>query len=115
MLLRCLLDPWNNDYYHAPLLLSLLAWEALGRDGWPRLTLFAGAALALTFPASVDSMSALSADSLRYCVTYLAWALPLAGWLAMALFASSRLERWTRTLRGRVARPPLPLVAPAAS
>lgn len=115
MLLRCLLDPWNNDYYHAPMLLSLLAWEALGRDGWPRLTLFAGAALALTFPASVDSMSALSADSLRICVTYLAWALPLAAWLAMAVFAPRRLALWTCALRGRVARSPRPLVAPAGS
>lgn len=111
MLLRCLLDPWNNDYYHAPFLLSLLAWEALGRDGWPRLTLVAGAALALTFPASLDSMSALSADSLRYCVTYLAWALPLAGWVALALFAPPRLQR----LRGRAGRSPLPVVAPAGS
>jgi hypothetical protein len=115
MLLRCLLDPWNNDYYHAPFLLSLLAWEALGRDGWPRLTLFAGAALALTFPASADSMSALSADALRICATYLAWALPLAAWLAMALFAPGRLARWGRALRGRVARSPLPVVAPAGS
>jgi Glycosyltransferase family 87 len=115
MLLRCLLDPWNNDYYHAPMLLSLLAWEALGRDGWPRLTLFAGAALALTFPASVDSMSALSADSLRVCVTYLAWALPLAGWLALAVFAPRRLALWTRALRGRTARSPRPLAAPAGS
>jgi hypothetical protein len=115
MLLRCLLDPWNNDYYHAPMLLSLLAWEALGRDGWPRLTLFAGAALALTFPASIDSMSALSADSLRICVMYLAWALPLAGWLTMAVFAPRRLALWTGALRGRVARTPLPLVAPAGS
>jgi hypothetical protein len=60
-------------------------------------------------------MSALSADSLRYCVTYLAWALPLAGWLAMAVFAPRRLERWTRALRGPAARPPLPHVAPAGS
>jgi hypothetical protein len=115
MLLRCLLDPWNNDYYHAPLLLSLLAWEALGRDGWPRLTLFAGAALALTFPASVDSMSALSADPLLICVMYLVWALPLAGWLAMAVFAPRRLALWTSALCGRVARSPRPLVAPAGS
>jgi hypothetical protein len=115
MLLRCVLDPWNNDYYHAPFLLSLLAWEALGRDGWPRVTLAAGAALALTFPASADSMSALSADALRICVTYLAWALPLAAWLGMALFAPRRLARWGRALRGRVARSPLPLVAPAGS
>ncbi len=108
MLARCLLDPWNNDYYHAPFLLSLLAWEALARDGWPRVTLFAGAALALTFPADIDSMSALSADSLRYCLTYLVWALPLAGWLSMALFAPRRLERWSTGLRARVAAAPLP-------
>jgi Glycosyltransferase family 87 len=93
MLLRCVLDPWNIDYYHAPFLLALLAWEALARDGWPRITLFASVALALTFPASLDSMSAMSADALRYCMTYLVWALPLAGWLATALFAPQRLDR----------------------
>ena len=60
MLARCLLDPWNIDYYHAPFLLALLSWEALARDGWPRVTLFAGAALALTFPASIDSMTAMT-------------------------------------------------------
>jgi hypothetical protein len=115
MLLRCLLDPWNNDYYHAPFVLSLLAWEALGRDGWPRLTLVASAALALTFPASFDSMSALSADALRICVTYLAWALPLAGWLALAVFAPRQLERRTRALRARLARSAPALAAPAGS
>ena len=102
MLLRCVLDPWNIDYYHAPFLLALLAWEALSRDGWPRLTLLASVALALTFPATLDSMSAMSADSLRYCVTYLVWALPLTGWLALALFAPQRLERLTRALRARL-------------
>ncbi|HEV7807744.1 MAG TPA: glycosyltransferase 87 family protein [Solirubrobacteraceae bacterium] len=114
MLARCVLDPWNIDYYHAPLLLALLCWETLGRDGWPRLTLFAGAALALTFPASIDSMTQLSADSLRYCLTYLAWALPLAAWLAMALFAPQRLEllgRRGRTLRARLMRTPAATVA----
>jgi hypothetical protein len=111
MLLRCLLDPWNIDYYHAPFLLSLLAWEALGRDGWPRVTLFAGAALSLTFPASIVSMSDMTAESLRYCVTYLAWALPLAGWLAVALFAPRWLERWMRLPRARLA----PEAAPAGS
>jgi hypothetical protein len=106
MLLRCLLDPWNIDYYHAPFLLSLLAWEALGRDGWPRVTLFASAALALTFPPSLDTMSQMTMESLRYCATYLAWALPLAGWLGMALFASPRLERRARSPRARVAPAP---------
>ncbi|MEY2514805.1 MAG: hypothetical protein QOJ89_2163 [bacterium] len=102
MLARCLLDPWNIDYYHAPFLLALLSWEALGRDGWPRLTLFAGAALTLTFPAGIDTMSEVSAQSLRYCVTYLAWALPLAAWLALALFAPQHLEHLQR--RGRALR-----------
>jgi hypothetical protein len=115
MLLRCVLDPWNIDYYHAPFLLALLSWEVLARDGWPRVTLFASAALALTFPATLDSMSAMSEDGLRYCVTYLAWALPLTGWLAMALFAPRRLERWARALRVRVARPQRGTIAPAAA
>lgn len=92
MLLRCVLDPWNIDYYHAPFLLALLSWEALARDGWPRLTLLAGAALALTFPASLISQVAISADAARYCAMYLAWALPLAAWLGHALLAPGR--RW---------------------
>ena len=102
MLLRCVLDPWNIDYYHAPFLLSLLAWEALRRGGWPKVTLLASAALALTFPATLDSMSAMSAESLRYCVTYLAWSLPLTGWIALALFAPQRLERLVGGLRARI-------------
>lgn len=93
MLLRCVLDPWNNDYYHAPFLMALLAWEALARDGWPRLTVLAGAALALTFPASLDSMSAMTAESARYCATYLAWALPLTAYLAVSLFAPGLLPQ----------------------
>jgi hypothetical protein len=112
MLARCLLDPWNFDYYHAPFLLALLSWEALARDGWPRVTLFAGAALALTFPASIDSMSALTEDSLRVGVMYLSWSLPLAGWLTMALFAPRRLARWTAALRARLPRLSAP-VSPA--
>ncbi|MDP1850589.1 MAG: glycosyltransferase 87 family protein [Solirubrobacteraceae bacterium] len=102
MLLRCVLDPWNIDYYHAPFLLSLLAWEALRRGGWPRVTLLASVALALTFPPTLDSMTQMSAESLRYCVTYLAWSLPLTAWLTLALFAPQRLERLGRALRARV-------------
>ena len=117
MLLRCVLDPWNIDYYHAPFLLSLLAWEALSRDGWPRLTLFAGVALALTFPATLDSMSQMSAESLRYCLTYLVWALPLTWWISMMLFAPQHLERFKRGLRERLvpsASPRLPIGRGAA-
>ncbi len=87
LLLRCLLDPWNNDYYHAPFLLALLSWEALARSGWPRLTVLAGAALALTFPASALTFTELSAAGGLLGAGYLCWAVPLAAWIGMRLFA----------------------------
>jgi hypothetical protein len=102
LLLRCLLDPWNIDYYHAPFLLALLTWEAVARDGWPRLTVLAGALLAATFPASLTTMSAMSAEPLRYCLPYLAWALALAGWLALRLFAPTRAAAIAAAVRSRL-------------
>lgn len=44
-LLRCALDPVDNLYYHAPLLLALLGWDALDPGRFPLRSL-AGAALA---------------------------------------------------------------------
>jgi hypothetical protein len=102
LLARCLLDPWNIDYYHAPFLLALLAWEAVARDGWPRLTMLAGALLAATFPASITTMSTMSAEPLRYCLPYLAWALPLAAWLALSLFAPARAAAIAASVSGRL-------------
>jgi hypothetical protein len=104
-LIRCVADPWNNDYYHAPFLLALLSWEALARDGWPRLTVFAGAALAVTFPATLVTMSQMSAEPLRYCLGYLVWALPLTGWLALSLFAPARAAAITAAVRSRLPGP----------
>ena len=52
LLLRCVLDPGDNEYYHAPFLLALLAWETVrGRDlrGVPLVTLLACGGLWLTF------------------------------------------------------------------
>jgi hypothetical protein len=105
MLLRCVLDPWNNDYYHAPFLLALLAWEATARGGWPRLTLFAGAALALTFPASAVTFTELSAGGGVLAVTYLAWSVPLAAWLFVTLLAPGIRHAAVAALRRRLPRP----------
>ena len=102
LLIRCLADPWNIDYYHAPFLLALLGWEAIARDGWPRLTVFAGAALATTFPASLVTMSQMSADPLRYSLGYLIWAVPLAGWIALSLYAPARAAAVTDAIRARL-------------
>jgi hypothetical protein len=102
LLIRCVADPWNIDYYHAPFLLALLSWEAIARDGWPRLTVFAGAALAATFPATLVSMSQMSEAPLRYCLGYLVWALPLTAWLALSLFAPARAAAISAAVRSRL-------------
>ena len=99
----CIRDRWNNDYYHAPFLLALLAWEAVGRSGWPRLTLFASAALALTFPAGAQTFTQLTAAGDALAIGYLAWALPRAGWIALSVYAPARAEALTSALRARLA------------
>jgi hypothetical protein len=48
-LLRCCLDPIDNLYYHAPLLLSLLAWDAISPAGRLPLRGLLGIALAIFF------------------------------------------------------------------
>lgn len=47
-LLRCALDPWGNLYYHEPLLIALLGWDALVARGLP-VRGMVGAAVALLF------------------------------------------------------------------
>lgn len=86
MLLRCILDPWNTSYYQLPLVISLLGWEALCRT-WqpPVLTLAASAATWVTFVTLRTGT-----DPNLLCAIYLAWALPLAAWLAYAAFWPAR-------------------------
>lgn len=77
LLLRCMLDPWNNVYYQLPFLVALLSWEALCRTAQPPvLTLAATIATWVTFYTLSDQ------DPDLLCAVYLAWALPLALWLA---------------------------------
>lgn len=83
--LRCLLDPWNIGYYGLPALLALATWEGLHRrDRPPVLTLALVAANWLTFETLFTRVGA-DVQSL----VYLAWALPLAGWMAWRVFASA--------------------------
>lgn len=82
LLLRCILDPWNNVYYELPFLLALLAWEALCRPARPPvLTLGATLATWITF----EYLHGMHPDLLF--ATTMAWTLPLAAWLARELFA----------------------------
>lgn len=99
LLLRCVLDPWNNIYYELPFLLALLTWEALCKPHRPPvLALAASAVVWITFQRAPDW---LSPD--MQSLFLLAWAIPSAAWLAREAFAPGWLRREQR------ARPPISL------
>jgi hypothetical protein len=80
-LLRCLLDPQTFSYHHVPFLLSLAAFEGLRRRGLPLVSLASAGALWF-----IAHFVATSGDSNLFNIAYLAWALPTAGYLAVACF-----------------------------
>jgi hypothetical protein len=82
-LLRCALDPWNNLYYHLPLVLVLLTWE-VRRDRFPLLTAGASACVILTCRVIETRVGweAFAAWSL--------WAVPLGVLLAWHLYAPAK-------------------------
>jgi hypothetical protein len=99
-LLRCLLDNWSNDYYHAPFLLALLTWETVRRPGLPVLSLGVAALLGISFWPQYDQMFGDSAPHAALLnAIYLSWSIPLAVGLALALYAPGRLAG----LRSRLA------------
>lgn len=86
---RCWLDPWNFTYYALPALLALAAWEGLERrDRPPVLTLAFIAVHWLTFEHAERLLGADGAS-----VLYLAWALPLSGWMVHRLLGRSSTSR----------------------
>lgn len=104
-LLRCLFDTWNNDYYHAPFFLSLLAWETVRRPGVPRLSLAVAILLGLSFWPDQSRIFADSlADAPWLFAFYAAWAVPLAALLAVALYRPDVLRQYHRR-RGAPTRP----------
>lgn len=79
LLLRCVLDPGNHSYYHAPAIASLLAYEGLSRRGVPWGSLLLMGALWATIRINAH----LSSDE-AFAVLYLGWTVPavIAGlWL----------------------------------
>lgn len=90
MLLRCLLDTWDNVYYTLPFLLSLLAWEVTAFRRPPVIALCASVLCWTSFqwlPATGASPDAQAAF-------FLAWTAPLACALALRLYAPAhRLRR----------------------
>ena len=82
LLLRCVLDPWNNTYYVLPCVLALAAWEPL-RYGRPPL--FALATVVATFISMERIFDVAPLDVVA--ATYLAWSLPLAAFLGWRIYA----------------------------
>lgn len=87
VLLRCMLDTWNNAYYELPLLFALLAWEALERPWRPPLLALIASASA--WAVLVFAPEAVDADV--QSLLFLIWSLPLLATLATMLFAPRAL------------------------
>jgi peptidoglycan/LPS O-acetylase OafA/YrhL len=81
MLVRCLLDPITNGYYHLPFLMALAAWEGLRRRGAPLLTVASALLLGLNAALANGGVDPVTVN--RF---YLAWALPLAALLGVLAF-----------------------------
>jgi hypothetical protein len=99
MLLRCLLDTWDTEYYLLPFVFALLAWEVRGARERPPLLALSSTALAwLSFqwlPSHV------SAD--LQAAFFLTWSLALALMLAGKLLEPRRRGEPARPLRGAAA------------
>jgi hypothetical protein len=85
LLARCVLDPVDNEYYHAPFVLALLAWEVMRGRTVPRLTLFACVGLWLTFHCHLAAPVANG--------VYLAWTLAIGSVLFAATASASVAAR----------------------
>jgi hypothetical protein len=81
-LLRCLLDPVDNAYYHVPFLLALTAWEGLRRRGLPLVSMLSSVTIyyAIHRAGWTDDLAVRN-------VLYLAATVPVAVWLGAKLYA----------------------------
>jgi Glycosyltransferase family 87 len=99
-LMRCLLDPLTVSYHHAPFFVAIAASEGLRRRGLPVVTVVSAAAL-----WAIAHWVAPAQDAALLNETYLAWALPVAGYLAFRCFLpNAQLRRRPSTERADFAR-----------
>jgi hypothetical protein len=85
LLLRCVLDPFDNAYYHLPFLYAFLAWESLTVRGVPVVALFVSFAFMLQ--TSLADMLTSIPSYTTHCIVYLLWSLPLLGFMAVHLYS----------------------------
>jgi hypothetical protein len=98
LLLRCMLDPFDNPYYHVPFLFAFLAWESLTVRGAPFVTLLAS--FAFLIQTRLADVFVSIPDYTTHCVVYLAWSLPLLAFMAVHLYSPALGHRmWLRFTR----------------
>lgn len=97
LLMRCLLDPWNNPYYELPFVLGLLAWECARGAAVPIL---ATSATGLCWLTLIFAPEHVSPDV--YSALYLAWAVPCALLLGLRVYAPRRAHRLADAIRRRL-------------
>jgi hypothetical protein len=85
MLLRCLLDTWDTEYYLLPFVFALLAWEVHGPVA--RLPLLASSSSVLAWVSFQWLPEHVSPDA--QAALFLAWTVPLAIFLTQRLLAAS--------------------------
>jgi hypothetical protein len=86
LLLRCLLDTWDESYYLLPFVLALLAWElSLDTRRPPMLALASTGLVWISFQWLPEHVSADAQSAM-----FLAWSVPLAAWLGLRLFSAQR-------------------------
>jgi hypothetical protein len=95
-LARCVLDPLTFSYHHVPFLIALISFEALRRPV-PVLSAVAIGSLLL-----MNEVVVPLGEPVLINVAYLAWTIPLAGVMALSLFAPGRYEALSWTPRGRL-------------
>jgi Glycosyltransferase family 87 len=84
LLARCVLDPWDNRYYHLAFLVALLAYDAIATRGLPLVSTLATVLVWATF----WHVAPLGDDALLNAI-YLSWTVPLAVWLLARAFGVS--------------------------
>jgi Gpi18-like mannosyltransferase len=85
MLLRCVLDPVDNTYYHVPFVMALATWEFLDRRGLPVVTLLGSLGLWLALYGFPKLGMPQRAESIIY--------LAVTGILAIILVAALSPKR----------------------
>jgi hypothetical protein len=85
MLLRCLLDTWDTEYYLLPFVFALLTWEVRGPV--TRLPLLAASSSVLAWVSFQWLPEHVSPDA--QAALFLAWTVPLAAFLARRLLMAA--------------------------